>query len=45
MAQRRAHDRKETKVAVRHISISLSNNQRQHQTLHIQKDVLPYALC
>ena len=27
------------------ISILLSNNQRQHRTLHIQKDVLPYALC
>jgi len=23
----------------------LPNNQRQHRTLHIQKDVLPYALC
>jgi len=22
----------------------LPNNQRQHRTLHIQKDVLPYAL-
>ena len=21
------------------------NNQRQHRTLHMQKDVLPYALC
>ena len=27
------------------IGISLPNNQRQHRTLHIQKDVLPYALC
>ena len=26
------------------IPVSLSN-QRQHRTLHIQKDVLPYALC
>ena len=24
--------------------ISLPNNQRHHRTLHIQKDVLPYAL-
>ena len=23
----------------------LPNNQRPHRTLHIQKDVLPYALC
>ena len=23
----------------------LPNNQRQHRTLHVQKDVLPYALC
>ena len=27
------------------IGILLRNNQRQHRTLHIQKDVLPYALC
>jgi len=27
------------------IGILLSNNQRQHHTLHIQKDVLPYAFC
>jgi hypothetical protein len=26
-------------------AISLPNNQRQHCTLNIQKDVLPYALC
>ena len=25
--------------------ILLPNNQRQHRTLHTQKDVLPYALC
>ena len=25
--------------------ILLPNNQRQHRTLHIQEDVLPYALC
>ena len=29
----------------RAIGISSPNNQRQHRTLHIQKDVLPYALC
>jgi len=29
----------------REIGILLPNNQRQHRTLHIQKDVLPYALC
>ena len=29
----------------REIVILLPNNQRQHRTLHIQKDVLPYALC
>ena len=27
------------------IGISLPNNQCQHRTLHIRKDVLPYALC
>ena len=27
------------------IVIALPNNQRQHRTLHIQKDVPPYALC
>ena len=27
------------------IGILLPNNQRQHRTLHIQKDVLPYVLC
>ena len=27
----------------REMSISLPNNQRQHRTLHIQKDVLPYG--
>ena len=29
----------------REIGILLPNNQRQHRTLHIQKDVLHYALC
>ena len=29
----------------RDIGILLPNNQRQHRTLHIQKDVLPCALC
>ena len=29
----------------REIGILLPNNQRQHRTLNIQKDVLPYALC
>ena len=29
----------------REISFVLPNNQRQHRTLHIQKNVLPYALC
>ena len=27
------------------IGVLLPDNQRQHRTLHIQKDVLPYALC
>ena len=27
------------------IDISLPNNERQHRTLHILKDVLPYAMC
>jgi len=30
---------------VREIDISLPNNQRQRRTLHIQKDVLPFAFC
>ena len=29
----------------REIGVFLPNNQRQNRTLHIQKDVLPYALC
>ena len=29
----------------REIGILLPNNQRQHRTLQIQEDVLPYALC
>ena len=29
----------------RGIGILLPNDQRQHRTLYIQKDVLPYALC
>ena len=32
-------------VRQREIGILLPNNQRQHRTLYIQKDVLPYALC
>ena len=31
-------------AAARDIVIVLPNNQRQHHTLHIQKDVLPYAM-
>ena len=27
------------------IGILLPRNQRQHRTLHIQKHMLPYALC
>ena len=27
------------------IGTLLPNNQRQHRTLHIHEDVLPYALC
>jgi len=30
---------------LREIDILLPNDQRQHRTLHIQKDVLPDALC
>jgi len=30
---------------LREIGMSLPNNQRQHRTVHIQKDVLTYALC
>ena len=29
----------------REIGMLLPKNQRQHRTLHIQQDVLPYALC
>ena len=32
-------------VASRKTVFELPNNQRQHRTLHIQKDVLPCALC
>jgi len=32
-------------VWCREIGILLPNIQRQHRALHIQKDVLPYALC
>ena len=32
-----------TPLQVKEIGILLPNNQRQHRTLHIQKDVLPYA--
>jgi len=31
--------------ALPEIRFLLPNNQRQHRTLHIQKDVLSYALC
>jgi hypothetical protein len=31
-------------AGLREIGILLPNNQRQHRSLHIQKDVLPYAL-
>ena len=27
------------------IGVVLPNNQRQHRTLHMQKDVLPYTSC
>ena len=33
------------RVSVREIGMLLPNNQRQHHTVHLQKDVLPYALC
>ena len=33
------------RATVREIGILWPNTQRQHRTLHIQKDVLPYALC
>ena len=29
----------------REIGFSLPNKQRQHRTLHTQKDLLPYAVC
>ena len=29
----------------REIGILLQDNQRQHSTLHIQEDLLPYVLC
>jgi len=32
-------------ISDKEIGILLPNNQRQHRTLHLQKDVLPYALC
>jgi len=30
---------------LREVGILLPNNQHQHRTMHIQKDMLPYALC
>ena len=30
---------------VKEIDVLLLNHQRQHRTVHIEKDVLPYALC
>ena len=30
---------------LKEIGISLPNDQRLHRILHIQKDMLPYALC
>ena len=35
----------EVTLCLKEIGILWPNNQRQHRTLHIQKDVLPYALC
>jgi len=32
-------------MAGREIGISLLKNQRQHRTLRIQNEVLPFALC
>ena len=32
-------------LGFRSLGIQLPNKQRQHRTLHLQKDVLPYALC
>jgi len=39
------HHNHASEQSLREIGILLPNNQRQHRTLHIQKDVLPYALC
>jgi hypothetical protein len=30
---------------IEEIGILLPNSQRQHRTMHIQKELLPYALC
>jgi len=38
-----AADEEENRLRL--IDISLPINQRQHRTLHTQKDVLPYASC
>ena len=35
----------DTRPAEGEIGIQLPNDQRQHRTLHIYQDVLPYALC
>ena len=32
-------------LSLEELGILLPNNQRQHRTWHVQKDVLPYALC
>ena len=41
----KVRERPKVSLAFREIGVLLPNNQRQHRTLHIQKDVLPYALC
>jgi hypothetical protein len=43
--QRQGPSAKLTLIAAREIGIMLPNKQRQHRTLHIQKDVLPYTSC
>ena len=37
--------RRQLRTNLKEIGILSPNDQRQHRTLHIQKDVLPDALC
>ena len=39
------HQTRCSREVKKEVGILLPKNQRQHRTLHIQENVLPYALC